>query len=728
MLSCDDINSEISYSGFHRNKRDYSSNIDMDLSSLSISHSQNDHSLSETINDNQFRDNQFRDNQFRDNQYRDNQYRDNQYRDNQFREYNGSDSNWYSDLVDSRSDCDRLSSYMYDSVGSEVSQSINNELGLSNLTLPLFDYYPNYNVESDKLDPGNPLKNINSFDTHRSDSINAQISLNSTVSSSFNGSVGNRVRNKRNDRFANKPGNFTNIDKNSHYTPDSHYSRGDSQFSRGDTHYSRGGSQYNTRLDSEFDTQMDKSHFSHVDTQYNTYADMECNTQINNSHFSHSDTHFTHSESSHSPEINSSIHMESHPQRNSIQMESQRQMNSMQMDSSQLSSSQLSSTQYYSPGPECTSPLEVSSLKETRKPFYQTKESPVFLKILATQLVSGTIIGRGGKGLNWFRRKSKVDDIVLSMPWELYPKTEYRTLLLKGSVKSVIKSTCIISELMNSSYSLHTDNTMLVMVVIPDLFLSAIDEIKRTTNPDSLSITLFRDENSRHEEIVAVIKGDKPRVKDLIVAIATSITETIPSEKYCFVTYHNSEHANTQPELTQSNSYTQSNSNSSHSSTHNFHNHNSPNNHYNNNQNNNSSNNNQPNSNNNSSNNNNVNGVYGNTSGCVSNGTGQCGKGQKYDEIDALMDQIESSLDKGNLGTLSNISALLRCKPELLSTQVEVQVNVPNGVPEDVFALSSIYKCDLVQTDRDGDKVQCRISGQFAGCFATLLFILTKAN
>lgn len=101
------------------------------------------------------------------------------------------------------------------------------------------------------------------------------------------------------------------------------------------------------------------------------------------------------------------------------------------------------------------------------------KGATVFLKILATQLVSGTIIGRGGKGLNWFRRKSKVDDIMLSMPWELYPKTDYRTLFLKGSTKAIVKATCIIADLMLSKYTAQYSTTvvesdrMLVLVVLP---------------------------------------------------------------------------------------------------------------------------------------------------------------------------------------------------------------------------------------------------------------------
>ncbi|KAK2196331.1 K Homology domain [Babesia duncani] len=173
------------------------------------------------------------------------------------------------------------------------------------------------------------------------------------------------------------------------------------------------------------------------------------------------------------------------------------------------------------------------------------KESHVFLKILATQLVSGTIIGRGGKGLNWFRRKSKVGDIMLSMPWELYPKTEYRTLLLKGTVKSVLKATCIIADLMLSKYSAqhpqtytHSDK-MIVMVVLPSMFLSAMDEIKRSTNPTIINISLFR-ASEDHKEIVAVLKGNKTKIKELIAAVCTSIAETVNPEDYCFVSYPNS--------------------------------------------------------------------------------------------------------------------------------------------------------------------------------------------
>ncbi|BAM41715.1 uncharacterized protein TOT_040000096 [Theileria orientalis strain Shintoku] len=322
------------------------------------------------------------------------------------------------------------------------------------------------------------------------------------------------------------------------------------------------------------------------------------------------------------------------------------------------------------------SPLQMSFIKSYRKNLYQAKDSFVFLKILATQLVSGTIIGRGGKGLNWFRRKSKVEDIVLSMPWELYPKTEYRTLLLKGSLKAVIKSTCIIAELMNSRYSLLSDNTMMVMVVLPDLFLTALDEIKKSTNPNLLSITLFRDENSQHQEIVAVLKGDKSKVKDLVAAVATSVTETVSPEKYCFVSYPNSDEYQYHMQMSDSGSETLKR----HSSTR---------------------------------------AQYSNYA--LKNHSR---------EIDTLVQQIENSVEKanGNLVTLSKISTLVKHKPDLMSKNVEVHITLKGPIPEEAFTVITSYKCELTQSEQENGTVNCKVAGQFAGCFATLLYIFTVTD
>ncbi|KAK1445132.1 hypothetical protein BgAZ_110380 [Babesia gibsoni] len=183
------------------------------------------------------------------------------------------------------------------------------------------------------------------------------------------------------------------------------------------------------------------------------------------------------------------------------------------------------------------------NIKHKENQFNEHKRgNNVFLKILATQLVSGTIIGRGGKGLNWFRRKSRVDDIMISMPWELYPKTEYRTLFLKGNTKAVVKATCIIADLMLSKYNTQYSTTsaasdrMIVLVVLPIFFKNAMEKIRDVCNPELISITLFHS-SEEHKEIVAVLKGVKNQVKDLIATIANSIAETLEFKDYCHVAY-----------------------------------------------------------------------------------------------------------------------------------------------------------------------------------------------
>ncbi|CDR97387.1 hypothetical protein, conserved [Babesia bigemina] len=180
--------------------------------------------------------------------------------------------------------------------------------------------------------------------------------------------------------------------------------------------------------------------------------------------------------------------------------------------------------------------------KRETAPVYQNKGKNVFLKILATQLVSGTIIGRGGKGFNWFRRKSKIDDILLSMPWELYPKTDLRTMFLEGTTAAVVKATCIIADLMLSKYAAQHSATvtqsdrMLVLVVLPLFAKTAMERIRDTSDADIISITLFQS-STEHNEIVAVIKGVKSKVKALVGAIANSIAETIDLQDYCHVSY-----------------------------------------------------------------------------------------------------------------------------------------------------------------------------------------------
>ncbi|ORM39932.1 uncharacterized protein BXIN_1430 [Babesia sp. Xinjiang] len=170
------------------------------------------------------------------------------------------------------------------------------------------------------------------------------------------------------------------------------------------------------------------------------------------------------------------------------------------------------------------------------------KGKQVFLKILTTQLVSGTIIGRGGKGFNWFRRKSKIDDILLSMPWELYPKTDLRTMFLEGTTAAIIKATCIIADLMVCKYAAQNAATvsqtdkMLVMAVLPLFAKSAMERIRDASDPDMLSISLFQSSTER-KEIVAVIKGVKHKVKALVGAISNSVAETVDIKDYRHVSY-----------------------------------------------------------------------------------------------------------------------------------------------------------------------------------------------
>ncbi|GIX61115.1 RNA-binding protein Nova-1 [Babesia caballi] len=170
------------------------------------------------------------------------------------------------------------------------------------------------------------------------------------------------------------------------------------------------------------------------------------------------------------------------------------------------------------------------------------KGKNVYLKILATQLVSGTIIGRGGKGFNWFRRKSRVEDILLSMPWELYPKTDLRTMFLEGTTSAVVKATCIVADLMLSKYAAQhsavvtQSDRMLVLVVLPLFAKSAMERIRDTFDPEIVSVTLFQS-SAEYKEFVAVIKGIKSKVKALVGAIANSIAETIDLKDYCHVAY-----------------------------------------------------------------------------------------------------------------------------------------------------------------------------------------------
>ncbi|AFZ81676.1 hypothetical protein BEWA_010940 [Theileria equi strain WA] len=324
-----------------------------------------------------------------------------------------------------------------------------------------------------------------------------------------------------------------------------------------------------------------------------------------------------------------------------------------------------------------------------RKTSYTTpvKESYVFLKILATQLVSGTIIGRGGKGLNWFRRKSKVDDIVLSMPWEVYPKTEYRTLLLKGTLKPVIKATCIIADLMNSRYSFMAEDNMMVMVVLPEVFLTAMEEIKRTTNQNVLTITLFRDDNVQHQEIVAVLKGNKSKIKDLVAAISTSISETIPPEKYCFVSYPPSD-------IHDSCSLLASDANNE--------------------------------------------ALRRQAKWPLDSSItlGSCPKVIKQlrdnenDTLEDLFNGLESLTDhKGNIITNSTIASIINNKPEILSSNLDVHINLHENLPDSIIEVASVYNCVVTQTTGEGDKIiKCKITGPFTGCFATALIILNRTS
>lgn len=77
-----------------------------------------------------------------------------------------------------------------------------------------------------------------------------------------------------------------------------------------------------------------------------------------------------------------------------------------------------------------------------------------FVKLLATQLVAGTIIGKGGKGLNWFRRKSGVEEIYLSMPWEVYPGTDQRVILLQGNQNAIVKGLNVIVDVIKDKMEL----------------------------------------------------------------------------------------------------------------------------------------------------------------------------------------------------------------------------------------------------------------------------------
>lgn len=324
-----------------------------------------------------------------------------------------------------------------------------------------------------------------------------------------------------------------------------------------------------------------------------------------------------------------------------------------------------------------------------RKSSYPTpiKESYVFLKILATQLVSGTIIGRGGKGLNWFRRKSKVDDIVLSMPWEVYPKTEYRTLLLKGTLKSVIKATCIIADLMNSRYSFMAEDNMMVMVVLPEVFLTAMEDIKRTTNQSVLTITLFRDDNVQHQEIVAVLKGSKSRIKELVAAISTSISETISPEKYCFVSYPSSDIQNNSSVLT---------SDAGNEALRRQ--------------------------------------VKWPLDSSIT--LGSCPKvikqlrNNENDTLEDLFNGLESLTDhKGNIITNSAIASIINNKPEILSSSLDVNINLHESLPDSIIEVASVYNCIVSQTTNEADKtIRCKITGPFTGCFATVLIILNRTS
>ncbi|CCF75513.1 hypothetical protein BmR1_04g06580 [Babesia microti strain RI] len=186
--------------------------------------------------------------------------------------------------------------------------------------------------------------------------------------------------------------------------------------------------------------------------------------------------------------------------------------------------------------------VEVSSTEKLNLPFvnlWDSKKS-MFLKILTTQIVSGTIIGKGGKGLNWFRRKSRVDDIHLSMPWEVYPGTEYRTILLRGTIKSVVKAVTMISDLMThkseSEFCTQGASTCIfVLIVLPDILLPKVLELKSAYSPKFVSIVPYNEPD--FNEIVVSFKGDRQLLRNIISYFVHLIDQIIGITNYCFISY-----------------------------------------------------------------------------------------------------------------------------------------------------------------------------------------------
>lgn len=183
-----------------------------------------------------------------------------------------------------------------------------------------------------------------------------------------------------------------------------------------------------------------------------------------------------------------------------------------------------------------------------------------FVKLLATQLVAGTIIGKGGKGLNWFRRKSGVEEIYLSMPWEVYPGTDQRVILLQGNQNAIVKGLNVIVDVIKDKMELLSKERLgtvpveamelCLRLVIPPTSVVLIkgingEKLRLAQKKKCASINIveapqaFNQIQFYPDEKICEVSGNCNELRVALETIAVLIQSDIHLRQYNFVSYIN---------------------------------------------------------------------------------------------------------------------------------------------------------------------------------------------